>query len=121
MPVRAGRDHHGVDVVAVQQLAEIDVRRAIGVAVLVVDNLLDRRPPIRLGVGDGDKLHVGFGQEAAEHIGASISQPESADDDPITGRDGSVPPSARAGTNVGTAHAAPAAVAAARNLRREMV
>jgi hypothetical protein len=68
-----------------------DVGRAIGVAVLVIDDLLDRRAPIRLGVGDGDELHVGLGQKAAEHIGASIPQPDAADDDPITGGDGSVP------------------------------
>ena len=81
VPVRAGGDQHGVDVVAGQQLAEVAVGGAVRVAVLRVDHLLDRLAALGLHVADGHEPDVGLLQEAAQVVAAAVADADAADDD----------------------------------------
>ena len=59
MPAIAGRDQHGVDVLAVEQLAEVAIEFAVLVSIVFVDQSLARIAAARLHVGDRDAPHVG--------------------------------------------------------------
>jgi hypothetical protein len=71
VPAVAGGDEHRVDVLAAQQLAEVPVTAAVGVAVVPVDEPLAGLAPPGLHVGDGDAAHVGEAQHGLEVAGAA--------------------------------------------------
>ena len=90
VPVRAGGDQHGVDIVAVEQLAKVAKHEAALIAVQFVDPLLDGDAAGFLDVADGGELHVLLLQEAAQVVRAAVADADAADDDPLAGGDGAV-------------------------------
>ena len=81
VPVRPGRDQHGVDVVAGEQLAHIDVRGTVLVAIPVVHHGLGALPVVAADIADGDAVQIGFPQEAAQHVPATIADSNGAQHD----------------------------------------
>jgi len=78
VPVRSRGDEHRVDVGAGQQLAEVVIRRAVLIAVLLIGHFLDGRAACRLDVGNGDELHVRLLQKAPEVVAAPVSDADAA-------------------------------------------
>ncbi len=85
MPVVAGGDQHGVDVVAVEQLQHVTIHHAVLVGVLGVRHLLDGLAPTGLHVANRHELHVGLAQHAAQHVPPPRADPNRAQDDPLAG------------------------------------
>ena len=80
VPSVTGGDEHGVDIVAIEQLAEVAIGRAGRVAVLFVGHLLDGRSAVGSNVSDGHKLHVGLGKECdCSTVAAAVANPDSAE------------------------------------------
>ena len=77
-----------VDVVAGKEFAEVNVGRAVSVAILPVDSPLPRLPPLLSHIADGDVLHVGTPKEAALIAGAHVAQANAPHHDPVTRRRG---------------------------------
>ena len=97
VPVGAGGDEDGVDVAAVEELAEVLVHRAGVVAVLLVGHLLDADATVFLDIADRRELDVVLLEEAAEIIGAAVADPDAAEDDALARRDRAVEAEGRAG------------------------
>ena len=70
VPAVARGDQHGVDVLAIEQLAKIADRLAVVVSVVLVDQRLARLATARLNVGDHHALHVGHGEHRLDIVGA---------------------------------------------------
>ncbi len=96
VPVRTGGDQHGVNVLSVQQFAEVTIGRASGVAVMPVGELLDLAAAFGLHIADGQKLDVGLLQEVAQHDAPPVSDADPAHRNPLAG--GYRPISAEGGT-----------------------
>ena len=83
----AGGHQTGVDVLAGDKLAEIGIRLAILILVLFVDEVLLLLENIALDITDGDHLGVGIAQEGTHHRGTARANTDTADRDPVVGRD----------------------------------
>jgi len=66
-----------------QQLAQIMVGSAGGIAVLFIGHLLDGLAACGLHVADGHKLHIGLWQKATQVVGSPIADADTAHDDPL--------------------------------------
>ena len=127
MPAVAGGDQHGVDVLAVEQFAEVAESGAVLVAVMLVHEFLAQLAPAlqpalpvqpaRLHVTDRQALHVGMLEHSGEVVGATRANADHAQSDALRCGRPSGPPSAAAGTNNG---AASAALADARSICRRV-
>ncbi len=100
VPVWTGGDQHGVNIIAGQQVAQIAVRGAILVAVLLVGLLLDGLAARGLNVADGHELHIRFPHEAAQIVSAAIADADAAQDNAFAGRARRRPSPERAGYNL---------------------
>jgi hypothetical protein len=85
VPVGAGGDEHGVDVVPRQQLVHVAVGGAVGIVVLVVHHLPGAIQVVGADVADGDELDVGLGQEAGQVVAAAVADADAAEHDPLAG------------------------------------
>ena len=92
VPVRAGRDQDGVDVVPRQEFAQVNVGGAIGVAVAGIRPAFDRRAAIPAHLANRGKAHVRFAEETPEHVSAAAADADGAESDPFTGRHPAVAP-----------------------------
>ena len=99
MPVRPGRDQHGIDILAVEQLAEVAILCAVVVAVMLVGNFLDRIAANLFHVAHGQELNVLLLQEAAEIVRAPVADADAAHRDALARRDVAVEPECRARQN----------------------
>ena len=90
MPVRPGRDQHRVDVAAVEQLAIVAVHIAIVGAVLLIDHFLDQRTASFFHVAHGGEPNVALLQETTEVVQPPVPDADTADNDPLTGSNGTV-------------------------------
>ena len=64
MPVIGSGDVDGVDVVPRQQFAEVDVRRAVAVAIVSIHPALAVFSPFLADVADGGIVHIGSAQKS---------------------------------------------------------
>jgi hypothetical protein len=78
VPVRAGGDQHGIDIIAGQQFAQVAVGGAVLIAVFVVRHFLDRLAPVGFDVADGDELDIRGLEEDVEHVAAAVADPDRA-------------------------------------------
>ena len=81
VPVGTGGDQHCVDVVAGEQIAEVAIHVAIGVAVVFIGDFFDGLASFFFDVADGDELNIGLWQEATQVVGAPIADADAAHDD----------------------------------------
>ena len=86
MPVVAGGDQHAVDIRALrQELADVPVHGAILGAILAVDHLFDRLPPVFPDVADGDKLDVGLTHHPVQVAAAAAADADARHHDAFAG------------------------------------
>ena len=86
VPVGPGGDQHGVDVGLVEELVKILIRVAVGGAMVLVDDPLDRSATVFLDVADGDELHVGLLEKTAEVVFTPAADADATDANPLTRR-----------------------------------
>ena len=86
VPVVGRGDVDGVDIIAGEQFAEIDICCAVAVGILAVDPLLAFIPPLFSHVADGDILHVGAAEEGVLVAGAHVADADATHHDPVAGR-----------------------------------
>ena len=101
VPVGAGGNEDGVDVAAVEELAEVLVHRAGIIAVLLVGHLLDADAPVFLDVADRRELDVVLLEKAAEVVSAAVADADAAEDDALARRDRAVEAEGGAGDHGG--------------------
>ena len=85
MPVVGRGDVNGVDIGPCQQLAEIVVRRAVGVAVVAINSGFAFVAHALAHIRDRDVLHIGAFQEIALIVRALAPDANSAHHDAIAG------------------------------------
>ena len=90
MPAIAGRNENGVDILSVQDLAEVAIELAILVLVVFVDEAFARIAAARLNVGDGDTLHIGQLKHRLQVVGAAGPDADHAERNLFAGGDGAV-------------------------------
>ena len=85
MPVVARRDQDGVEVLAGQQVPQVDVLGAVGVAVLLVHGRLGALTASALHVADGHHLHLALLHERAHVIAPAATDTDDAHGDALAG------------------------------------
>ena len=85
VPAVACSDEHGVDIITLEQLAEIAKRVAPVVAVLLIGHRFDGFTAIGSHVGNRGEADVGLIQEEAEHVSAPVANADPAKHNPLAG------------------------------------
>ena len=86
VPAVAGRDQHGIHVLAVEQVAEIPVHRDVVRPLGFLGLGLDLEPADFRHVGDGREPDVGLIEKETEVVAAAVVDPDAAEDDFFRGR-----------------------------------
>jgi hypothetical protein len=85
--VVAGGNQNGVDVLAIQEFAEISMSRTVGIAIPLIDLFFDRFPPICPDIAHGKKLDIGLNQHSFQHVPSAIVDTDSSECDFAIGSD----------------------------------
>ena len=128
VPMVRRRDHHRIDVLAVQHLAEIDIPRALGnlgaavllLAVVRGGPLLGHLQPPAVDVAQRHHFAVGLADEERQVVGQHLpADADHADRDPVAGRHALAQAQGGRGNQVGNGQAPAEAVSVCiRNRRR---
>ena len=86
MPAFPGGDDHGIDVRPRQQLAEIGMRGAFRIAILLIDRALSAFEGLQTDIGDGEDPDVRHLEEAANVAAAHPPDADVPDRDAIARR-----------------------------------
>ena len=85
MPVVRRGDVDGIEIVASQQLPEVDIGGTVAVAIVAVGPPLAFLPPFPPHVADGDILHIAPAEKGTLVAAAHVSDPDAPHHDPIAG------------------------------------
>ena len=99
MPIRAGCNEYGIDVITVKQVPEIAVHFTITITVLLIGHFFDRGSTLLFDVTNRHKLNIGLLKEAAEVIGAAITDPNTTQHNAFAGCDRSIKTYSRGGND----------------------
>ncbi|OPZ03119.1 MAG: hypothetical protein BWZ10_03321 [candidate division BRC1 bacterium ADurb.BinA364] len=91
MPAVSGGDQQGVDIVSGQQFEHVAIHRAILVAVMRIGHLFDQIATLGLDIAHCHEAHIRLGQHAIQHRSPSWPDTQSAKNDSVARRHGSVP------------------------------
>jgi hypothetical protein len=81
VPVVAGGNEYGVNILAFQEFAKIAAGFAVGIAIPLVNLFFDRFSPVCPNIANGEKLDIGLIEHAFQHVPTTMSDPDSSECD----------------------------------------
>ena len=86
VPVVGQSQRHDVEIAAIDELAEIQIRHAILVAIAIVDDLLGFLATVAVHVANGDSLNLTFPEKPLQVTLPHRSRADGSEDDPLARR-----------------------------------
>ena len=99
MPVGTGGDQHRIDVIPIEEFAEVAVHGAVLRAIPLVGDLLDRDPPVLLDVAHRGELHILLFEEAAQIVGTAAADADAAENHTLARWHGAIQAKRRTGNH----------------------